>query len=185
MKRMGEKVMKKTVVLLILTMIVQLFSGVTPVVAVEISDLVAGPESVPLLAVTLSPGETAGTTAATVTGVVHGSLIVNVTEGEMAKPQMGDTAPTAGDNLFADYESGAAITTGVAVGNYLQIYDVDMAEGARIVAFYQAELTGAEIKEADGQGEPAADTGDESAKDIEEESKKEDTEEDSEEDMEE
>jgi len=32
---------------------------------------------------------------------------------------VGDTAPTAGDNLLADYESGADITAGVAAGKYL------------------------------------------------------------------
>ena len=87
-----------------------------------------------------------GATSATVTDYVYGNLLVNITEREIATPQMGDTAPTAGDNMIADYESGADITTGVAAGNYLQIYDVDMEKGAQIVAFYQAELTEKAIK---------------------------------------
>ncbi|NLB53919.1 MAG: hypothetical protein GX808_13420, partial [Syntrophomonadaceae bacterium] len=73
----------------------------------------------------------------------------NITEQEIATPRIGDTAPTAGDNLIEGYVSGADITAGVAAGNYLQVYDVDMEEGARIAAFYQVGLTEEDIKEED------------------------------------
>jgi len=117
---------------------------------VEQSDLLAEePELAPLLAVTLSPGKTAGTTSATVIGQVYGSLVVNITEAEIATPYVGDPAPTTGDNLIASYESGVDITAGVAAGNYLQVYAVDMEDQARIVGFYQAELTKGDIKETD------------------------------------
>ena len=146
---------KKITVLLIMSMLLQLLVSVAPVMAEDSSDLKPeGPESVPLLAVTLSPGETTGATAATVTDYVYGNLIVNVTEEEITTPQVGDAAPAAGDNLLADYESGADITTGVAVGKYLQIYDVDMGEEARIVAFYQVKLTEEDIKEINMEEEP-------------------------------
>ncbi len=132
---------------LVVSMLLLLFTGVSPVSAEDLSDLIAEPEFMPLLAVTLSSGGTTGATSATVTDYVYGNLLVNVTEQEIATPQVGEVAPTAGDNLITDYEPGADITAGVAAGNYLQIYDVDMEEGARIVAFYQAKLTEEDIKE--------------------------------------
>ena len=144
---MFKTIQKRMTVVLIVSMLFQVFVGVSPVLAEDSSDHIAGPEFVPLLAVTLSPGETAGATSATVTGYVYGNLLVNITEQEIATPRVGDTAPTTGDNMIADYESGADITAGVAAGNYLQIYDIDTEEGARIVAFYQAKLTEEDIKE--------------------------------------
>jgi hypothetical protein len=132
---------------LVVSMLLQLFVGVSPVLAEDSSDMIGGPEFVPLLAVTLSSGETTGATSATVTDNVYGNLLVNVTEQEIATPRVGEAAPTAGDNLITDYEPGADITAGVAAGNYLQIYDVDMEEGARIAAFYQAKLTGEDIND--------------------------------------
>jgi hypothetical protein len=144
---MLKTIQRRMTVILIVSVLLQLFAGVTPVLAEGSSDLITEPGFVPMLAATLSPGEMTGATSATVTDYVYGNLLVNITEREIATPQMGDTAPTAGDNMIADYESGADITTGVAAGNYLQIYDVDMEKGAQIVAFYQAELTGEAIKE--------------------------------------
>jgi hypothetical protein len=144
---MFKTIQKRMTVVLIVSMLFQVFIGVSPVLAEDSSDHIAGPEFVPLLAVTLSPGETTGATSATVTGYVYGNLLVNITEQEIATPRVGDTAPTTGDNMIADYESGADITAGVAAGNYLQIYDIDTEEGARIVAFYQAKLTEEDIKE--------------------------------------
>ncbi|OQB67453.1 MAG: hypothetical protein BWX93_01779 [Bacteroidetes bacterium ADurb.Bin139] len=58
-------------VVLIVSMLFQVFVGVSPVLAEDSSDHIAGPEFVPLLAVTLSPGETTGATSATVTGYVY------------------------------------------------------------------------------------------------------------------
>ena len=150
---MLKTIQKRMTVILIVSMLLLLFVGVSPVLADDSSDLIAEPEFVPMLAVTLSPGETAGATSATVTDNVYGNLLVNVTEEEIARPQVGEVAPTAGDNMIADYESGADITAGVAAGNYLQIYDVDMEEGARIAAFYQVGLTGEDIKEEDNKEE--------------------------------
>ena len=144
---MLKMIQKRMTVVLIVSMLLQLFAGATPVLAKDSSDLIADPEFVPMLTVTLSPGETEGATSATVTDYVYGNLLVNITEQEIEIPRIGDTAPTTGDNLIADYKSGADITAGVIVGNYLQIYDVDMEDGAQIVAFYQAELTEEDIKE--------------------------------------
>ena len=139
--------LKKMGVILIVSMFLQVFISGAPVLAEDSNDLIAEPEFVPMLAVTLSPGETTGAAAATVTGHVYGSLLVNITEQEIATPQAGDTAPTAGDNMVAEYASGADITVGVAAGNYLQIYDVDMEKDAKVIAFYQVKLTEADIKE--------------------------------------
>ena len=167
---MVKAIQKKITILFIMSMLLQLFVGLAPVMAEDPSDLKAEPEFVPLLAVTLSPGETTGAASATVTDPVSGSLLVNVTEREVATPYVGDAAPTAGDNLIADYESGADITTGVAAGNYLQIYDVDLGEEAKIAAFYQVKLTEADIKEADMEEEPTedieADIGEEIQEDL-------------------
>jgi uncharacterized repeat protein (TIGR02543 family) len=158
---MKKTIRKKITVLLIMSMLMQLLVGVAPVIAEDSGDLIAEPEFVPLLAAVLFPGEITGATSATITDHVYGSLVVNVTEQEIATPQVGEVAPTAGDNLLEDYESGADITAGVAAGNYLQIYDVDMTDEVRIMAFYQVELTEEDIKE-----EPAEETIEE---DIEEE----------------
>ncbi|NLB81918.1 MAG: hypothetical protein GX800_10010, partial [Clostridiaceae bacterium] len=144
---MLKTIQRRMTVILIVSVLLHLFVGATPALAEDSNGYIAEPEFVPMLAVNLSPGETASATSATVTDYVYGNLLVNITEQEIATPLIGDAAPTAGDNLFADYESGADITTGVAAGNYLQIYDVDMEEGAQIVAFYQAELTEEDIKE--------------------------------------
>ncbi|MDD4834541.1 MAG: S-layer homology domain-containing protein [Lutispora sp.] len=162
---MLKMIQKRMTVVLIVSMLLQLFAGATPVLAKDSSDLIADPEFVPMLTVTLSPGETAGATSATVTDYVYGNLLVNITEQEIAMPRIGDTAPTTGDNLFADYKSGADITAGVAAGNYLQIYDVDVEEGEQIVAFYQAELREEDINEEEIEEEYDQDSGE----DLEEE----------------
>ena len=109
------------------------------------------------MAATLSPGNVVGTTSATITGHVYGSLVVNITEAEIVTPYVGDPPPTAGDNLITGYESGADINAGVAAGNCLQVYAVDMEDQARIVGFYQAELTEADIKEVDLEEVPVED----------------------------
>ena len=144
---MLKTIKKRITVVLVVSMLLLLFAGVSPVLAEDSSDLIAEPEFVPMLAATLSSGGTTGATSAAVTDYVYGNLLVNVTEQEIATPQVGEVAPTAGSNLIVNYESGADITAGVVAGNYLQIYDVDMEEGAQIVAFYQTELTGEDIKE--------------------------------------
>lgn len=140
---------KKITILLIMSMLLQLFAAVTPVIAEDSSNLKAKPEFVPIMAVVLSPGITTWSTSATVTDHVSGSLIVNVTEEEITTPQMGEVAPTVGSNLIVDYESGADITAGVVTGNYLQLYDVDMDEEGRVAAFYQVKLTAGDIREKD------------------------------------
>ena len=173
---MVKTVRRKITILLIMSMLLQLLIGVAPVMAEDSSGLIAEePEFAPLLAVTLSAGETTGATSATINDPVSGRLLVNVTEQEISLPQVGDIAPSAGANFIADYESGADITAGVAAGSYLQIYDVDMEED-RIIAFYQAELTEADIKEADMAVELAEEPVEDSLEDIEEDVK-EDTEE--------
>ncbi|MGI6453006.1 MAG: hypothetical protein ACOX0E_05985 [Syntrophomonadaceae bacterium] len=121
---------KKITLLSIVSMLSLLFVVLAPVMGAEQSGLLADEtELAPLLAVTLSPGETAGATSATVTGHVYGSLVVNITEAEVATPYVGDSAPTAGDNLIDSYESGADIFAGVAVSNYLQVYAATVLSG--------------------------------------------------------
>ncbi|NLT95507.1 MAG: leucine-rich repeat protein [Clostridia bacterium] len=147
---MLRTVRRRITILLIMSMFLQLLAGAAPVLGEDTSDLPpVEPEFVPLLAVTLFPGETTGATSATVTDYVYGNLFVNVTKEEISWPQVGDIASTAGDNLLADYETGADITAGVAAGKYLQIYDVDPEDEGLIVAFYQAELTVEDIKAVD------------------------------------
>ena len=114
---MLKTIQRRMTVILIVSVLLQLFAGATPVLAEGSSDLITEPGFVPMLAATLSLGEMTVATSATVTDYVYGNLLVNITEWEIATPQMGDTAPTAGDNMIADYESGADITTGVAAGN--------------------------------------------------------------------
>ncbi|MDD4754295.1 MAG: leucine-rich repeat protein [Desulfitobacteriaceae bacterium] len=138
---------KKISVLLMMSMLIQLFIGVAPILAEDSNGMNAEPEFVSQLTVTLSPGVATGSTSATVTNCVYGSLIVNVTEQEITTPQVGEIAPTAGSNLIVNYESGADITAGVVAGNYLQIYDIDMDEEGRIAAFYQVELTEVDIED--------------------------------------
>jgi uncharacterized repeat protein (TIGR02543 family) len=168
---MIKTIRKKITVLLIMSMLMQLLVGVAPVIAEDSGGHIAAPEFVPLLAVVLSPGEIPGTTSATVTGYVYGNLLVNITEQEIATPRVGDAVPTDGDNLIADYEPGADIAAGVTAGNYLQIYDVDMQEGARIAAFFQAKLEEKDIKESMKEGpivEPKEETIGETAADQDE-----------------
>ncbi|MGI6604482.1 MAG: hypothetical protein ACOX2S_05455 [bacterium] len=146
---------KAIAVFVLIAMTLQLSVGVTPVLAEEdVSDAITElSKFVPLLSVTLSPGETGGATSATVTDCVYGNLLVNVTEQEIATPRVGDKAPSAGDNLIVGYEPGADITAGVAAGSFLQVYNVDLEDEARIIAFYQAELTEKDIREESVAGE--------------------------------
>jgi len=148
----------KIKLLSIISMLSLLFVVLAPVMGAGQGDLKADvPELAPLLDVTLSPGDTAGTTSATVTGHIYHSLVVDITEAEIATPYVGDPAPTTGDNLITGYQSGADITAGVAAGKYLQVYAVDMEYPARIVGFYQARLTEGDIKAADMEEEPVED----------------------------
>ena len=151
---MLDMLKKRVAVLLVITMLVQLFAGVSPILAEDLNELNIGSEfvSIPILTAILAPGEIVGATTVTVTDYVYGELFVNITEQEIEMPRVGDTVPRDGDNLITGYEPGADIAAGVAAGNYLQIYDVDMEEGARIVAFYQAKLAEKDIKEADIKG---------------------------------
>lgn len=138
---------RKVTILLFAAILLQLSLGSALGLAEDSGDPKAQPELVSIMAATLSPGNVVGAASVTVTGHVYGRLVVNLTEAEIVTPYVGDAAPTAGDNLITGYESGADITAGVAAGNYLQIYEVDMEEEARIVGFYQAELTEEDIKE--------------------------------------
>lgn len=138
---------RKITIILCVAMLLQLSVGVALGLSEDSGDSKAQPELVSIMAATLSPGNVVGTTSATITGHVYGSLVVNITEAEIVTPYVGDPPPTAGDNLITGYESGADISAGVAAGNYLQVYAVDMEEEARIMAFYQVELTEEDIKE--------------------------------------
>lgn len=111
---MVKNTRKKIIIMLIICMLIQLLGGMSLLAEEAVGLPPAESAFVPLLDVTLSPGETAGATSATINDPVSGSLLINVTEEEIARPRVGDTAPTAGDNLLADYESGSDITVGVA-----------------------------------------------------------------------
>lgn len=158
---MVKMLQKRMTVILIVSMLLQVFVSATSVLAEDLGGHTTESGFVPMLAVTLSPGETMGAAAVTVTDYVYGALFVNVTEREIAMPRIGDTAPLAGDNLITDYESGADITVAVEAGNYLQVYDVDMTDEARIVAFYQVELTAEDIRQGVAE-EPILDLEEES-----------------------
>ncbi|MDD4169454.1 MAG: S-layer homology domain-containing protein [Desulfotomaculaceae bacterium] len=58
---------KKISVLLIMSMLIQLFIGVAPILAEDSNGMNAEPEFVPQLTVTLSPGVATGSTSATIT----------------------------------------------------------------------------------------------------------------------
>ncbi len=155
---MVNTIRRKIKFLSIMSMLSLVLVVLAPVMGAGQRDLKAEePELAPLLEVTLSPGDTAGATSATVTGHVYGSLVVNVTDEEIATPYVGDPAPTAGDYLITGYESGTDITAGVTTGNYLQVYAVDMEDQALILGFYQAQLTEGDIKTADMEEEPVED----------------------------
>jgi len=150
-------VRRRITIILCVAMLLQLSIGAALGLAEDAGDSMAQPELVSIMAATLSPGNVVGTTSATITGHVYGSLVVNITEAEIVTPYVGDPPPTAGDNLITGYESGADINAGVAAGNCLQVYAVDMEDQARIVGFYQAELTEADIKEVDMEEVPVED----------------------------
>ncbi|HHV72709.1 MAG TPA: hypothetical protein GXX38_08905 [Clostridia bacterium] len=79
---------KGITILLIISMLVQLFVGAAPVLTEDSNNLRAEHGFVPLLKVTLSPGETVDTISATIHSSVYGSLLVNVTEEKTARPHV-------------------------------------------------------------------------------------------------
>jgi murein DD-endopeptidase MepM/ murein hydrolase activator NlpD len=102
----------------------------------------------PELTVTIGPGAAADSVKATITGAASSKYVVNISDSAMSTPYVGDAAPTSGANLVDGYTSGVDMTTGVAVGKYLQVYDVDTQ--GNVVTFYQKQLSVEDIKAAGG-----------------------------------
>ena len=162
---MLKTIRRRVAFALVVSMLLQLFVGVAPVVANDLSDqnvelvedvgedIEKEADFVQRLPVILSPGTTPGAISATVVDDVYGSLIVDVTDEEVGTPHVGDIAPIEGAYLLVGYRSGMDITEGVAVGNYLQIYGIDDSntEAEKISAFYQVELTAEDIKAAEAE----------------------------------
>ncbi|WP_279380107.1 GLUG motif-containing protein, partial [Sporosalibacterium faouarense] len=90
------------------------------------------------------PGTATGSTKADITETATSKFVVNITDSEVATPNTTDAAPTTGTNLVDNYISVADITTGVAEGVYLQVYDVDGS--GNVAGFYQKQLTASDIK---------------------------------------
>lgn len=96
------------------------------------------------LTVTVSPGTSIDSTKADITESATSKFVVNITDGEVTIPNTSDFAPTTGTNLIDGYILGADVTTGAAVGAYIQVYDVD--SNGKTAGFYQKQLTIDNIK---------------------------------------
>ena len=84
---------RKITILLFAAILLQLSLGSALGLAEDSGDSMAQPELVSIMAATLSPGNVVGTTSATITGHVYGSLVVNITEAEIVTPYVGDPPP--------------------------------------------------------------------------------------------
>jgi hypothetical protein len=95
------------------------------------------------LNVSIATGSVSGSTKATISDSATSKFVVNITDASVATPNVGDIAPTTGDNLIDNYVSEADITNGVEADKYLQIYDVD--ENGEVVKFYEKKLANTDI----------------------------------------
>jgi hypothetical protein len=100
----------------------------------------------PDLVVTVAPGAVAGTTKATISEAVTSKFVVNITDTTVGIVSVGSAAPVTGANLIDTYSSGYNISTGVAVGKYLQVYDVDGS--GKVVKLYEKLLGSGDIAAA-------------------------------------
>ncbi|MBC9784700.1 S-layer homology domain-containing protein [Heliobacterium chlorum] len=104
------------------------------------------PDLAPALTVAVAPGNTTGSTRATITESPTVKFVATLTDAATPTPDVGDAAPASGVNVTGDYISGTEITTGVASGKYLQVYDVD--SNGNVVRFYQKQLAAEDISTA-------------------------------------
>ncbi len=101
----------------------------------------------PEMSLSVLQGSIVGTTKVVISDVTTDHFAVNITDTSVGYVEAGDLVPTSGANLIGNYTSGNNISTGVTVGKYLQIYDVNGS--GQVVKFNEVQLNSGHIKSSD------------------------------------